>query len=186
MGTSKATGTGDPKNDVVAQAPDQAVTPSHLGGAPGDYVFAIYNQLSNIQGAIGELKSAQAILAAAVKESEGRLISQIGTIQTALSAHVKESEARLSTHISTAEARVSTATQDVEKRATVQLDKVERAILDRTKDVEGKVSALKERVNKVLWTGGALGTVVAASSAAITAFVGWKTFGHWIVGLVGG
>ncbi|KVF72344.1 hypothetical protein WJ17_03690 [Burkholderia vietnamiensis] len=143
---------------MIAQAPDQAVTPTHpSGGSQSDFVFAVFTQMSQIQRDIGSLISAQQTL-----------VDQ-----------VKESEARLTNLMQASELRITKGVQDAETRSAAHVDKAEQGLADRVKSIEDKVSTLRGRVDRVFWMAAGIAAVVTVI------FTVGKLFGSEIAGLFG-
>ncbi|MFL9892428.1 hypothetical protein [Paraburkholderia sp. RL17-381-BIF-C] len=89
-------------------------------------------------------------------------LASVVTAQKMLNEQVHNSEIRVSTEVKASEGRVSTQIRDSETRVS-----------ERVKSTEDKLSSLKERVNRVFWTGAGIGMVVVA-------LVGWKPVAAWL------
>lgn len=96
-----------------------------------------------------------------------RDLGSVVTAQKMLTDQVQASELRVSSEVKSSEIRVSAQIKDSETRVT-----------ERVKGSEDKLSSLKDRVNKVFWTGSAIGIVIVA-------LYGWKPVVAWVSHRIG-
>lgn len=103
--------------------------------------------------------------------------TQLGQIQKELGA-VIAAQKMLTEQTKDSEVRVSSQIKDSDTRISSQIKESETRLSERLKANEDKLSTLKERVNRVFWTGSAIGIVLAA-------LIGWKDIAAFLSHKIG-
>jgi ElaB/YqjD/DUF883 family membrane-anchored ribosome-binding protein len=148
---------------AVIDEPDMPIQPETTGnGAGGDFTFAVYKQLSQIQRDVGALTATQARLDAHIKESEVRF-----------SDLTRASELRLTRLGAESEKRLAQLSRESEERLAKRVEKLETGALERVKTTEDKLSSLKDFVHRLFWTGTGIVAVLGVT-------LGWKPIWLWV------